>query len=620
MKLKPHKLACAAAIAFCAVALHAAPLSTLQNSTLSVPASIIAAPGVPGSTNLVGSNFLMSALSPVSSQGGHAWLHNSQQWVQRYSVGNSAATEMVTRSDGTLVVTGYSSSLATSEDFLTIAYSADGKPLWTNLYDGPAHYYDTAYYIATTPGGDVWVAGSSGRTSTNFDLTDAVLIKYSSNGLPLWTNRYSSAPTNGDYAQALTTDPSGNAYLVVGTTYWPSGGNYGTPLGNTLIKYDSTGVPLWTNRYPAHAAQGLIDVEAIALDQAANVFIAGDASDQFVSGSALVKLTTDGIPIWTNIHAWPFMSPIRSILVDHNGDAVLTGESFSTPSVVYVVMKVSAAGDSLWTNSMVGPNYDGGGVPQTLLDPAGNVLLVGGRSGAPSPGLYQILKLSANGLPLWTNLTVTLQTNNSIFDTAAMDSAGNLYLAGYAPSSGAGNLDFITMKFSGEGLALWTNWFDPGAGSGASADALAVDGTGNIYVAGQSHDVYGHELTVVKYADLMFYKPPKDFTGTDTITYTVTDYLGNQAPNNLSVLITPGEFRLSVSSPTNLTPAGLNLNLKTTPGTNTVIIETCADLINWQPILTNSGTKGSVELLDPPAANLPRRFYRAIIQGFTNGP
>ena len=597
--------------------LQAAPLSTVQNSTLSVPAANIAAPGVPGATNLLGSNFLMSALSPSTSHGGRAWLVNSQRWVQRYPVGlqsqQSSASGMVLRRDGSILATGYSYRQADGYDFLTICYSADGKPLWTNLYDGPAHGDDTAAYVAANAVGDVWVTGSSWRTATNFQLTDVALIKYASNGIPAWTNRYNSSQTNGDYPAALGVDSTGNAYLAVSSVYWPPEQNGGNPVGYSIVKFAPSGAALWTNFYPAFngaPVEGLTDIEAMTLDSAGNVFVGGQA----FGGSALVKLAPDGTGVWINFHSGVDMGVVRSILLDGHGDIVLTGEGSGSPHVEYVVMKISATGASIWTNNMIGPNYDGGGVPQTLLDPAGNVFLVGGSLGAASPGSYQIRKLNTNGIPLWTNLTATLQTNDSILDTATVDNAGNLYLAGYSPRSVFSKADFVTVKYSSEGVALWTNRFDGGAGLADAPVASVVDDAGNLYLAGESRDLSGSELTVVKYADLMFYSPSKDFIGSDTISYSVTDKFGNQATGSVSVAVIAGAFRLTVSSPTNLTPAGFRLRVDGAPGTNGVIVEASTNLTAWRPIITNSPVNGSFETLDSSSASLPRRYYRVIQQ------
>jgi hypothetical protein len=375
------------------------------------------------------------------------------------------------------------------------------------------------------------------------------------------------------------------------------------------------GAPLWTNVYAGDSAEGLRDAYGqIALDGAGNLFVAGDATEPLDGGTAVVKLAPDGAAVWTNFHSYPFMSLVRSLVVDSRGDVVLTGETFSNSVLVYVAIKVSSAGVPLWTNSMIGPTYDGGGMPQTLLDPMGDIFLIGGSSGVASPGVYRILKLRNDGEPLWTNSTALVQINDSILYNAAVDNAGNLYLTGYSSYSTPSNSDFITVKYSGEGLALWTNRFDGGAGLNDFPSAVAVDSAGNVYVAGQAHDQAGSELTVVKYADLIFYSPPKDFIGSDTISYTIVDNFGNQATGAVSVVISPGTFRLSVSSGTNFTPGGFRFKLDGAPGTNAIVIEASSDLAHWQPIVTNLPAGGSVQLLDPAAINFRYRFYRAIQQ------
>ena len=68
---------------------------------------------------------------------------------------------------------------------------------------------------------------------------------------------------------------------------------------------------------------------------------------------------------------------------------------------------------------------------------------------------------------------------------------------------------------------------------------MVVDGAGNIYVTGESESQLGKHLTTLKYSDLLFYRPPKDFTGTDNITYTLTDTLGRSASGSVEVLVAP---------------------------------------------------------------------------------
>jgi hypothetical protein len=522
---------------------------------------------------------------------------------------------MVIRRDGTVVVTGSSSGSVTGDDFLTSCYSAEGKPLWTNLYDGPAHGDDGVAFVAANPAGDVWVMGASARDATNYLPRDIATIRYANNGVPLWTNRYNSAVTNDDYPEALLVDATGNAYVTLNSVQWPLGG-LGIIVGYTVIKYSPLGLPVWTNSYSrATSDPALHDIEAVTLALDGDLLVAGRFGGRLPQfGTALLKYDSSGAPVWTNFQSSTVMSLVRSVVVDSHGDIVVTGETSSSNSFpIYVVFKCTADGASVWTNFMTGPIYDGGNVPQTVVDPVGNVYLIGGTAGT-SPGLYTILQLSSNGVPVWTNLNADFGTNGAMIECSAVDNAGNLYLTGQAPDPIDDNVRFVTVKYSSSGQAIWTNRLDGVVGLDDFPYALAADNSGNIYVAGQSGDLAGSELTLVKYADLMFYSPPKDFVGSDTISYSVTDNLGNQATGSVLVVVAPGAFRLTVSSPTNFSTTGFRLRVDGAPGTNAIVIEASSDLAHWQPIVTNLPTGGSVQPLDPAAINFPYRFYRAIQQ------
>jgi hypothetical protein len=279
-------------------------------------------------------------------------------------------------------------------------------------------------------------------------------------------------------------------------------------------------------------------------------------------------------------------------------------------------MKRSAEGASLWTNTLIGPLYDGGAVPQTVCDPEDNVFLIGASPRAASPGGYQILKLSSAGVPLWTNLAVTFGPTNGMISGSAVDRAGNLYLIGHGPAPAGSYADLVVFKYSGDGRPIWTNRYDSPAGLDDYPYGLVVDGAGNIYITGESASQIGNwDLTTLKFADLLCYRPPKDFTGTDNITCTLTDTLGHSATGSVEVLVAPGSFQFNLSAgATRLTPGGLLLQVDGTLGTSTLVIEASTNLTFWQPMLTNAPTNGAVQLLDLSAPSLPKRFYRALQQ------
>lgn len=589
----------------------AASFSTLQNSPLSVPATGISSIAIPGATNLVGTNFLVSAVASGSLHGGHVSISKSVQWSRSYSSGlggyYNAAYASLVRGDGSLVVTGPSQSAANSYDFATVCYASDGTARWTNRYDGPGHGADTSRYTAGTASGDVWVIGDSMRYATNSTLTDVVTIRYSRDGVPIWTNRYSSFETNGAYPTGLVVDSFGNAYVALWGAYWT--GYSGTTVEDCLIKYDIAGNMVWLKRLLSsapHSNGGLRDIQALVKDASGNIFVAGDAEDPNLGGgTGIEKFGGDGTPLSTNFFPWQLVSLVRSVQLDREENVIFTGEPASTD---YVILKCAQDGRIFWTNKLAGPAYDGGDVPQTRIDPWGNTFLIGGSPGA-SPGLYQVAKYSPDGIPLWTNQNVNFgPTNSMIYDTAA-DSAGNLYLTGGAPGAN-GRSDYVTFKCSSAGQLVWTNRLNAAGNSRDIPFALAVDPTGNVLMTGQSTPFYGvQNFWTVKYADSVFYTPPTDFTGIDTLSYTLFDSFGHSATGSVDVAVAPGSFRFHTMPVANT--GGVQLQADGFPGTNTLVLEVTSNFWDWQPILTNAPSNGSVQFLDPAATGLSPRFYRA---------
>ena len=65
-----------------------------------------------------------------------------QAWVQRYNGpgnGDDYARAVAVDSSNNVIVTGYSAGNGSGYDYATIKYSSAGVPLWTNRYNGPGN-------------------------------------------------------------------------------------------------------------------------------------------------------------------------------------------------------------------------------------------------------------------------------------------------------------------------------------------------------------------------------------------------------------------------------------------------------------------------------------------------
>jgi hypothetical protein len=90
-------------------------------------------------------------------------------------------------------VTGYSYASVGYPDYATIKYSSAGVPLWTNRYDGPGNSHDYAQATAVDHSGSVIVAGWSNGNDGN---TDFATVKYVCVPSPVLTRLQ---PANGTF-------------------------------------------------------------------------------------------------------------------------------------------------------------------------------------------------------------------------------------------------------------------------------------------------------------------------------------------------------------------------------------------------------------------------------------
>ena len=159
-----------------------------------------------------------------------------EAWVRSYNglvESDDRAQKTALDSSGNVIVAGSSYGGINGRDWLIMKYSSAGVPLWTNRYNQPDND------VASGSANAVAVDGSDNVIVTGYlyDGFNCVTIKYSGAGVPLWTNRYNGSRNYwGDFTNAVALDGSGNVFVTG---------------GSATIAYSSAGVPLWTNDYPA---------------------------------------------------------------------------------------------------------------------------------------------------------------------------------------------------------------------------------------------------------------------------------------------------------------------------------------------------------------------------------
>lgn len=501
------------------------PVTISNNGNLVLAASTLLTNGLPG---LSGPpvTLMVSAVQPNSAQGGAASLVTAQQWVDRYNGAannEDQATAIAVDNAGSIVVGGYSTETA-GLGYLTIKYTPDGIGLWTNHYHVTG--IDRIQSVATDGSGGVYVAGLSG--------TNITTIKYASGGAPVWTNVYGTTDNNL-YFGGMAVDTDGNTYIL------PSDLSTASFI---TVKYDVNGNPAWTNFYQS-TSTSTDNASAIAVDASGNVFVTGTDMTSGALTFLTISYGPDGSVLWINPYSLVNLESASRIFVDAQGDVIVAGDSQGgTAQHSYPIVKYSNSGALLWANDVAAAAYVGGGVPQITTDLSGNVFVVGGTPGSSSVD-YTTTAFSSAGAPLWTSRFVDPNGGSQALFGAATDNAGNVYWSIESASPNGTNYNYVTLKYDPNGTPIWTNRYTgPSPTSENTPRAMTVDKAGGVYVTGASsssgNSFNALDWATVKYADDLLYVPPPGFVGQDTVTFTAFDSFGNSATGTLVINVLAG--------------------------------------------------------------------------------
>jgi hypothetical protein len=219
------------------------------------------------------------------------WTAQAQSWTNSIpgpSDGGVPGPYMALDRSGNAYVTGNVTNNDTSLGYMTVKYSSNGLPVWTNYFRGPGYSGVSCRGIALDANASVYVTGGAADISNN---VHTATIAYSSAGAPLWTNWYQSAAVGGDNGVGIATSSNGAVYVET------DDGDFVT------IAYSSNGAALWTNRFggPINGNNFPCAVTAAANG---NVYVTGttvgaDSNFEF----ATIAYSSAGASLWTNYYA-----------------------------------------------------------------------------------------------------------------------------------------------------------------------------------------------------------------------------------------------------------------------------------------------------------------------------
>jgi predicted house-cleaning NTP pyrophosphatase (Maf/HAM1 superfamily) len=191
-----------------------------------------------------------------------------------------------------------------------------------------------------------------------------------------------------------------------------------------------------------------------------------------------------------------------AIAVDGSGCVYVTGHSYIREIIVdYATIKYYPNGDTAWIRRYIGPGDYYDAASAIAVDDSGNVYVTG--SGIDSNLTYEdyaTVKYYPNGDTGWVR---RYRGPGNYYDKAsgiAVDGFGNVYVTGTSTGTGT-SYDYATIKYYPNGDTAWVRRYNGPGNYYDKASAIAVDGSGNVYVTGSSYGIATNE----NYATIKYY-------------------------------------------------------------------------------------------------------------------
>jgi len=465
---------------------------------------------------------------PIFLQFGFIYALNAQvtkEWAQKYASPNCATTQglaIAIDPKGNVYVGGANVDTTDyPEDlifgFTVIKYNSDGVFQWEQIYNGPGKM-DNCRFLAVDKSGNVYASGISEGNGTSLDF---LTIKYNTDGVRQWIQRYDGETHENDFISDMKIDDLGNVFV---TGMGKGERNYDTDdqgMSFITIKYDSAGVQKWINKYNTTNTinPGRDYPYGMAIDNAGNIYVTGytvgiEGTLDFIDQCATVKYNNAGELLWVQRYSINNISGSRisptAIAVNNSGDVFVTGWCSYQPStgVDYFTIKYSSSGVLQWENVYSGPD-NGEDVPTSIATDHNNVYVTGRSMGFATNYDYATVKYNYSGVQQWVKRYNGPFNGEDIPYSIKVDTGG-VYLTGQSKRTiGNGPSDFATIKYDYFGNQKWLERYTGDLSDQCAGASLALNSSGDVYVTGYDFDSTKTSIATIKYSQKPVTSIPK---------------------------------------------------------------------------------------------------------------
>jgi hypothetical protein len=188
----------------------------------------------------------------------------------------------------------------------------------------------------------------------------------------------------------------------------------------------------------------------------------------------LIKTDSNGDSLWTHTFGGGSDESGHSVQQTTDGGYIITGntDSFGNGDWDVWLIKTDANGDSLWTKTFGGSDYDYGESVEQTTD--GGYIITGyTKVGDWNDDVY-IIKTNSNGDSLWTKIFGGSSNDRSYSVQQTTD--GGYIIGGFTYSYGNGGSDFWLIKTDSNGNEEWNQTFGGSSNDDGNSVQQTTDG------------------------------------------------------------------------------------------------------------------------------------------------